>query len=70
MLAPLLMAVWFERPLQVTGSLRLTDNGVEAMAAACPRLLHVDLSGCPKVTRSVHELVLSSSAHVFSFPLC
>lgn len=38
---------------QVTGSFRLTDDGVEAMAAACPRLLHVDVSGCPDVTRSV-----------------
>lgn len=36
---------------QVTGSLRLTDNGVEALATACPRLERVDVSGCANITR-------------------
>ncbi|CAN0052539.1 unnamed protein product, partial [Laminaria digitata] len=35
---------------QVAGSLLLTDRGAETLADSCPRLTHVDLSGCPGVT--------------------
>lgn len=38
---------------QVAGSLFLTDKGVEILATASPRLTHVDVSGCPGVTRWV-----------------
>ena len=36
---------------QVSGTFLLTDSGIESLAKTCPRLTHVDISGCVRVTR-------------------